>query len=137
MEKIVTKGKHITSVELDGTECAVVFSSKFKAFEIKNNSSKEVIVSLEQGVSDGDGVIVLGSGESLNYIHPRYYMSDTIYLTGTGNVLVAAKNDGTLVFPVKRKGGGSDKSSSIKTSLIEYYGIFESIITGEALYEEE
>lgn len=96
MEKIVKNGERFATVQLDGTECAVIFESEYRGFEIKNKSEGDVIISLEQGVSEGDGVVVIGSGESLNYMH--YRSLDTVYLTGTGSVIVAAKNDGTPVF---------------------------------------
>lgn len=109
MEKTVKSGERIAAVALDGSECAVKFSSKYTGFEIKNNSGGDVIVSLEKGRSNGDGVVTLGNGDVLNYMHGRKL--DTVYLTGSGSVTVAAKNDGDPVFPVKGKGGGSGGGS--------------------------
>lgn len=104
MEKIVKPGERIANVTLDGSECAVTFSSGFNVFELKNESDSDISMALESGAAAGDdGVITVPSGESFNYIHMRNV--STVYLTGTGTAAVIAKNTAVSCFSRAAKGG--------------------------------
>lgn len=104
MEKIVAASETIvTGLELDGTECAVKFSTTYTGFEVKNNSGSDITVSLHKGRTSGDGVATVPTGSGINYMHGQQL--DTVYITGTGSVDVAAKRSPHLVFPTKAKGG--------------------------------
>ena len=102
MEKIVESGERITTIVLDGTECAVKFASKYRVFCVKSDS--DVTVSLASGKSAGDdGVMVCKAGESIMYPHMRQL--DTVYITGSGNVTVYAGNEAVNPFKGGQKGG--------------------------------
>ncbi len=103
MEYKVKSGEQFATVTLDGTECEVKFVSPYRGFEIKNNSNGDVIISLKKGVSEGDGTVKISVGECVNYMHSP--ITDTLYLTGSGEVIIAAKNGGNQVFKRVLKGG--------------------------------
>lgn len=127
MEKIVEASETIiTGLELDGTECAVKFSTTYTGFEVKNNSGSDITVSLHQGRTSGDGVATVPTGSGINYMHGQQL--DTVYITGTGSVDVAAKRSPHLVFPTKAKGGESGET--IVMGCTEFWGISADINIG-------
>lgn len=90
MKKIVSSGKRMTTVNLDGTECEVVFSSGYNVFSVKSENT--VTMALESGKSqDDDGVINVPAGDSRMYPHMRGLKS--VFITGTGKVEVFASNE--------------------------------------------
>ena len=109
MEKIVKTGR--TAVfTLDGTECRLTFAQKYRGFDIENRSDGDILVSLCSGSVEGDdGTMTIPAGGSFNFM--QMYESDTIYLTGTGKVAVAAKNDSNPNFKSSQGGGDSGTAS--------------------------
>lgn len=131
MEKNVSKNERITTVILDGTECAVTFFKGFNVFEVRNNSSGEVLMSLESGKHSGeDGTVTIASGEIVNYIHMRYIK--TCYLTGTGEVTVAAKDVPERSFSGKAKGG----DNGVISGILNIDGGFAETIIGKITTED-
>lgn len=105
MVKEVKGCNRVIEITLDGTECAVKFDAKYNGFDIRNKSGKDITVSLKSGAAKGDdGVITIGDGETFNYMHMMGL--DTVYITGSGAVAVAAKNEAAANFKVVRRGGG-------------------------------
>ena len=95
MKKIVSSGKRMTTVNLDGTECEVVFSSSYNVFSVKAENT--VTMALESGKSEGDdGVITVPAGESRMYPHMRGLKS--VFITGSGKVEVFASNEAVNPF---------------------------------------
>lgn len=125
MEYKVKSGERFATVALDGTECEVTFSTIYRGFEVKNNSGSDVIISLKKGVSEGDGTVKIPAGECVNYMH--YRPLDTLYITGSGEVIIAAKNDGNQVFKRVLRGGesgGGDDDDKFKF-IGENCGLFD------------
>ena len=112
MKKIIGGGNRAASITLDGSECEVIFGSKYNVFAVKSDS--EVTVALESGKSKGDdGVMVCPAGESIMYPHMRRI--DRCYITGAGNVQIFASN--TAVNPFKgRSKGGDDRAALLPHS---------------------
>lgn len=105
MVKEVKGCNRVIEITLDGTECAVRFDAKYNGFDIRNKSGKDITVSLKSGAAKGDdGVITIGDGETFNYMHMMGL--DTVYITGSGAVAVAAKNEAAANFKAVQKGGG-------------------------------
>ena len=105
MIKEVKGCNRVIEITLDGTECAVKFDAKYNGFDIRNKSGNDITVSLKSGAAKGDdGVITIGDGETFNYMHMMGL--DTVYITGSGAVAVAAKNEAAANFKAVRKGGG-------------------------------
>ena len=105
MVKEVKGCNRVIELTLDGTECAVKFDAKYNGFDIRNKSGKDITVSLKSGAAKGDdGVITIGDGETFNYMHMMGL--DTVYITGSGAVAVAAKNEAAANFKAVRRGGG-------------------------------
>nr|DAV92541.1 MAG TPA: Concanavalin A-like lectin/glucanase superfamily protein [Caudoviricetes sp.] len=105
MVKEVKCCNRVIEITLDGTECAVKFDAKYNGFDIRNKSGKDITVSLKSGAAKGDdGVITIGDGETFNYMHMMGL--DTVYITGSGAVAVAAKNEAAANFKAVRRGGG-------------------------------
>lgn len=105
MVKEVKGCNRVIEITLDGTECAVKFDAKYNGFDIRNKSGKDITVSLKSGAAKGDdGVITIGDGETFNYMHMMGL--DTVYITGSGAVAVAAKNEAAANFKAVRRGGG-------------------------------
>lgn len=126
MEKNVSKNERVTTLTLDGTECAVTFFKGFNIFEVKNNSSGDILLALESGSLAGDdGTVIIPAGESFNYIHMRH--TNTCYLTGTGEVIVAAKDTAEHSFSRKPKGG---ENSGIVSGDLTLSGGFADTIIG-------
>ena len=106
MERIVSNGYRDCTALLDGTECKVVFDHCYRAFAVINDSTEDVFVSIEQGKSSGeDGVRRIAPGCSSVLAHMRTDI-DTVYVTGSGSVQIAAQN-GTEN-PFKPQSGGGD-----------------------------
>lgn len=106
MEKIVLPGERVTTVTLDGSECAVKFSRPFRAFSVRNDGNTDVYIALESGKSAGDdGVISVSPGASDTYFHGRQL--DTCYLFGNtgGKVQIKAQDTDSNSFHKKGKGG--------------------------------
>jgi hypothetical protein len=105
MIKEVKGCNRVIEITLDGSECAVKFDAKYNGFDIRNKSGKDITVSLKSGAAKGDdGVITIGDGETFNYMHMMGL--DTVYITGSGAVAVAAKNEAAANFKAVRRGGG-------------------------------
>ena len=105
MIKEVKGCNRVIEIILDGTECAVKYDAKYNGFDIRNKSGKDITVSLKSGAAKGDdGVITIGDGETFNYMHMMGL--DTVYITGSGAVAVAAKNEAAANFKAVRRGGG-------------------------------
>ena len=105
MIKEVKGCNRVIEITLDGSECAVKFDAKYNGFDIRNKSGKDITVSLKSGAAKGDdGVITIGDGETFNYMHMMGL--DTVYITGSGAVAVAAKNEAAANFKAVQKGGG-------------------------------
>ncbi len=102
--KIVSNGANTATVNLNGSECKVTFSSRYNVFTVE--SENDVLVALESGKSAGDdGTLLCKGGGSLTYDHMK--MLDTVYLTGTGQVQVVASNNAAVChFKKASKGGG-------------------------------
>ena len=113
MEKIVKTGR--TAVfTLDGTECRLTFAQKYRGFDIENRSDGDILVSFRSGSVEGDdGTMTIPAGRSFNFM--QMYESDTVYLTGTGKVAIAAKNDSNPNF--KSSQGGGDSGTVIDTDI--------------------
>ncbi len=108
MVKTVEKNCRDTVVELDGGECEVLFSAKYSAFALMNNSAANVIMSVEKGKTEtDDGVRIIGSGMSSVISAPM--LSDKVYVTGTGKVQIAALTN--LANPFKAVTRGGDGNS--------------------------
>ena len=109
MEKIVKTGR--TAVfTLDGTECRLTFSQKYRGFDIENRSDGDILVSFRSGSVEGDDeTMTIPAGGSFNFM--QMYETDTVYLTGTGKVAVAAKNDSNPNFKSSQGGGDSGTAS--------------------------
>lgn len=129
MIKEVKGCNRVIEITLDGTECAVKFDAKYNGFDIRNKSGKDITVSLKSGAAKGDdGVITIGDGETFNYMHMMGL--DTVYITGSGAVAVAAKNEAAANFKVVRRGGGS----GMKTGGITLHGqVLPIYAVGEAV----
>lgn len=114
MEKII-KSDRTAVITLDGTECKLTFPKKYRGFDIENRSGGDILVSLYSGKAKGDdGTMTILAGRSFNFM--QMYESDTIYLTGTGEVAVAAKNDSSPNFKAAR-GGGVENGGEINGTL--------------------
>lgn len=107
MEKIVTAGMKDCSIDLDGTECVVKFSAPYKVFNLQNNSDNDVIISIYSGkTKTDDGVRIVPAGESR--IYAVMHNVDTVYITGEGNIELAAQNEVVNPFKSSVKGGDPD-----------------------------
>ena len=113
MEKIVKNERATGRFALDGTECKVKFSTAFRCFEVKNEGTADVIVSIESGKTASDcGVMVVSAQTSATIAHMRTDI-DTVYLTGTGNVQVVGKNEVEAVFKTATASGSGGSGGGI------------------------
>ena len=105
MEKIVASGEQDCTVELDGTECAVVFSSNYKCFTVQNETADDIYISVSPNISAGkDGVRRIGAGASGAIAHGA---KKTLYILGSGSVQVTASDSpGNFFKPAPAAGGG-------------------------------
>ena len=134
MEKIVKTGR--TAVfTLDGTECRLTFAQKYRGFDIENRSDGDILVSFRSGSVEGDdGTMTIPAGRSFNFM--QMYRSDTIYLTGTGEVAIAAKNDSNPNFKAAQGGGDNGGVTFAKTITMNSGYELDIAATG-ILVEEE
>ncbi|MBQ7782403.1 MAG: hypothetical protein IJ368_00375 [Oscillospiraceae bacterium] len=109
MQKIIGDGQRASGrFALDGTECEVIFSSPFRCFEVKNEGMGDIVISAESGKTASDsGVMVVAAQTSATYAHMRSGV-DRIYITGSGNVQVVAKNEVNELFGGGAVMGGGD-----------------------------
>ena len=111
MKQIVTSGEQDCTVELDGTECAVVFSSNYKCFTVQNETADDIYISISPNITAGkDGVRRVASGASSSLAHGRNNI-DTLYILGTGSVQVTASDSPGNFFksaPAQSGGGTVD-----------------------------
>jgi len=113
MEKIVKNERATGRFALDGGECKVKFSTAFRCFEVKNEGTSDVIVSIESGKTASDcGVMVVSAQTSATIAHMRTDI-DTVYLTGTGNVQVVGKNEVEAVFKTATASGSGGSGGGI------------------------
>ena len=128
MEKIVSSGEQDCTVELDGTECAVVFSSNYKCFTVQNETADDIYISVSPNISAGkDGVRRIGTGASGAIAHGA---KNTLYILGSGSVQVTASDSpGNFFKPAPAQSGGeadaytkseSDAKYAQKTDVIPY-----------------
>lgn len=102
MKKIIGGGNRTASIVLDGSECEVIFGSRYNVFAIRSDG--EVTVALESGkVKGDDGVMVCPAGESIMY--PHMQQLDRCYITGSGSVKIFALNEAVNPFKIAGKGG--------------------------------
>ena len=110
----VTAGMRNVTVELDGTECPVKFSDNYRCFEVLNDSDDDVTVSIYKGKKAGeDGVITVHAGMAATLAHMRTNIN-TVYVTGSGTVQVAAKDTAAPVFKVRARGGDDNANVNLK-----------------------
>lgn len=121
------------TVTLSGVT-TVTFDRRYPYFAVRNDSSAPVYISTVNanctaGAAKGDdGVITIGDGETFNYMHMMGL--DTVYITGSGAVAVAAKNEAAANFKAVQKGGGS----GMKTGGITLHGqVLPIYAVGEAV----
>ena len=133
MEKIVKTGR--TAVfTLDGTECRLTFAQKYRGFDIENRSDGDILVSFRSGSVEGDdGTMTIPAGRSFNFMHMNE--TETIYLTGTGKVAVASKNDSNPNFKAAQGGGDNGGIACAKT--IAMNGCYELDIAATGILTEE
>ena len=111
MKQIVTSGEQDCTVQLDGTECAVVFSSNYRCFTVQNDTAGDIYISISPNITAGkDGVRRVASGASSSLAHGRNNI-DTLYILGTGSVQVTASDSPGNFFksaPAQSGGGTGD-----------------------------
>lgn len=111
MEKIVTSGEQDCTVQLNGTECAVVFDSCYKCFTVQNDTADDIYISINPDIAAGkDGVRRVISGAASSLDHRRDGV-DTLYILGTGTVRVVASAEPGNFFkaaPAISSGGGKE-----------------------------
>lgn len=132
MKKIVTSGEQDCTVQIDGTECAVVFSSNYRCFTVQNDTAGDIYISISPNITAGkDGVRRVASGASSSLAHGRNNI-DTLYILGTGRVQVTASDSpGNFFKPAPAAGGGEigdisqffapDKNISSLSDLIKFW----------------
>ena len=120
MKKVVSNGEQDCSVQLDGTECAVVFSSNYKCFTVQNDTADDIFVSINPGIIAGnDGVRRVKPGACSALAHMRNNV-DTVYILGTGSVSIVASDEPGNFFksaPVS-SGGGENIFLSVCNNII-------------------
>ena len=120
MEKIVASGEQDCTVELDGTECAVVFSSNYKCFTVQNETADDIYISVSPNISAGkDGVKRIGAGASGAIAHGA---KNTLYILGSGSVQVTASDSpGNFFKPAPAQSGGEAVDAYTKTESDDKY----------------
>ena len=110
MVKVVENNERICTVNLDGSECSIVFQSHYKYFTVKNESGSKVYISLKRDiVPEADGVMTVNSKESatITNMQPNVNM---FFASGSGKIQVFASNSDNFVNPFKsapaQSGGG-------------------------------
>ena len=135
MQKIINNGNRNTGRFTVNGECEVIFSSPYRCFEAVNEGTGDIILSLESGRTAADeGVIVIPPNSSATLAHMRNDIN-TVYVSGNGDVQIAAKNETEAVF--KSASGGGDGSGGI-----EFLGNFsfefdanERVLTQKPMFE--
>lgn len=129
MVKVVENDERICTVNLDGSECSIVFQSNYKCFAVKNESDSEVYISLKRNITPGeDGVMSIGSKESSSLAHfkPNVNM---FFAKGTGKIQVFASNSDNIINPFKSApvatGGGG--VTNVKWELSDPYNFCNNI----------
>lgn len=119
MVKVVENNERICTVNLDGSECSIVFQSHYKYFTVKNESDSEVYISLKRDiVPEADGVMTVNSKESatITNMQPNVNM---FFAIGSGKIQVFASNSDNFVNPFKSapvtgSGGGVTECAAVK-----------------------
>lgn len=140
MVKVVENNERICTVNLDGSECSIVFQSHYKYFTVKNESDSEVYISLKRDiVPEADGVMTVNSKESatITNMQPNVNM---FFASGSGKIQVFASNSDNFVNPFKvapvaNNGDGGNKCINFGT--LETSGILLEIENIGELIEEE
>lgn len=124
MKQIVTSGEQDCTVQLNGTECAVVFSSNYRCFTVLNDTAGDIYISISPNITAGkDGVRRVASGASSSLAHGRNNI-DTLYILGTGSVQVTASDSPGNFFksaPVQSGGGSGTGDGYTKSESDERY----------------
>ena len=123
MVKVVENGERICTVNLDGSECNIVFQSHYKYFTIKNESASAVYISLKRGIiPEADGVMTVNSKESatITNMQPNVNM---FFASGSGKIQVFASNSDKFVNPFKSapvagSGGGGVSGIGFSATLV-------------------
>ena len=111
MVEITTNTK---TLELNGEEVHVHFTSGFPYFWLRNDGSYTVQMSLSPNISEGkDGVIEVPAGSSAGTMHGFNDTSNDLYLLGKGKVQVMGTYTPENPFRKARKGGGGNAGSNI------------------------
>lgn len=98
----VAKGARYTKLTITGSQ-VVKFSTKYNVFGVKGDN---IVASLTSD-TEGDGVYSTADGDG-SIIIAHYSNRDTLYLTGTGDVIVWAGNSPSdCPFKKTGKGGGA------------------------------
>ena len=120
MEKIVTSGEQDCTVQLDGTECAVVFDTTYECFTVQNDTADDIYISVSPNISAGkDGVRRIGSGASGAVAHGA---KSTLYILGSGSIQVAASSStGNFFKPAPAQSGGEAVDAYTKTESDDKY----------------
>lgn len=127
MEKIVSSGEQDCTVELDGTECAVVFSSNYKCFTVQNETADDIYISVSPNISAGkDGVRRIGTGASGAIAHGA---KSTLYILGSGSVQVTASDSpGNFFKPAPAAGGGEAVDAYTKSESDARYPLITDVV---------
>lgn len=130
--KIVSNGENTATVNLDGSERKVTFSSRYNVFAVE--AENDVVVALESGKTAGDdGTLLCKGGESIMYPHMQGL--NKLYLTGSGNVQIFASNIAVNPFKKTSKGGdngGSSGDSNYENVLKNYSESSQGIYSDSA-----
>lgn len=119
MKQTVKPGYQTATINLDGSECEVIFGSRYNVFSVE--AENDVVIALESGKKAGDdGTLTCKGGENLTYDHMR--MLDRVYLTGSGKVQIIASNNAAVShFKKAPKGGDSSGGSSDYANALKVY----------------
>lgn len=97
-----TVTKRVTTVNLEGSVKEVVFDREYPYFEVANMGSDPVYLSKYEDILAGtDGVYTILAGSSI----VARMDSDTVYVSGSGVVQIAAKYEAEHSFKSTPKGG--------------------------------
>ncbi len=127
MEKIVTSGEQDCTVQLDGTECAVVFDTTYECFTVQNDTADDIYISVSPNISAGkDGVRRIGSGASGAVAHGA---KSTLYILGSGSVQVAASySPGNFFKPAPAQSGGEAVDAYTKSESNARYPLITDVV---------
>ncbi len=127
MEKIVTSGEQDCTVQLDGTECAVVFDTTYECFTVQNDTADDIYISVSPNISAGkDGVRRIGSGASGAVAHGA---KSTLYILGSGSIQVAASSStGNFFKPAPAQSGGEAVDAYTKSESDARYPLITDVV---------